>query len=210
MKRFKHSALMATLIGIMVVASGCGSKSSNPAPGAPGAPGYYGGTVTPLPGGAVAIAFSGSNVYNSGQRITGGQVTGSGQCYTQGCYCGYFSASGNVCWQFANPYTQGTGSIAVGGNSMPVGQPGTIQAVSKYEPNSGLTLVVTPGSDALHSNVSGLITLSPQYMQMNFPGGLPGIVGVAFDIVYSGGQGFGGVLFYTSTGTPPHGGFLRI
>src|SRR5690348_11050739 len=113
MKLFnKTVALLATLFSITMVASGCGSNSS--APGTGGINGtsvspYGAGVIAPIAGGGGQIMFSGSNVYNSGVRVTGATA---GFTPTGGVY-----GTGGV----GSP-----GQLVLGGVNIPVGQAGTL------------------------------------------------------------------------------------
>jgi hypothetical protein len=213
MKTIKRSAMIVAILGIFIIASGCGKKNQDNQGGGGAAvgPGYAPGVVTPIPGGGAAISFSFSNGYYSGAQASVGQVSGSSKCTTQYCFCDWTTQTSFQCWTFANMYRPGGSGATAIGAQMPVGQPGSISAPSKYEPGTGLTIVFTPGVDPLHSNGSGVITLSPQYMQLNYPQGMPAVVGVAIDLVISGGTGFGGVLIYNSQDASGyHGRFLRL
>lgn len=226
MKRFNQTALMTAIFGIMIAVAGCGSNDNgNPVgPGGPGGPGgipvpqqpQYPNGYQPYPGGGAAmqVAFTGQNIYNSGIKIVAGEVIGSGQSTIPGTFCGFFTIGGKQCWPFANPTYMnfGLGVITIGGNAMPVGQAGSVFGQSKYEPNSGITIVLTPTNDPLHSNVSGTINLSQAFMSRNFPQGVPQIIGIAIDVHNSGSQIIdGGILIYTGRDQSGyHGAFLRM
>lgn len=224
MKFIKKSAMLAALIGLMIASTGCGRRSNDNGqgvvPGPYGQPGYYNGAITPIPGGGAVVSFNGT-AYNSGTNIVGGQVIpipyGVSAYGSYGFhYCNIFT-SGMRCYDFLmhQAYQGGgnTGQLTGGSVALPPNQAGMLTRMSQVEPNSGITVVATPGSDMLHSNISGYITLSQQWVAMHFPSGIPASTAqVAIDLQVSGGQIiYGAALFYTNTSSnPPQGGLLIL
>jgi hypothetical protein len=186
----KTTSLVAALFCITMAASGCGKNDNGAANGVgvPGAPGYYGGTVSYTPGGAATIMFTGSNVYNSGMEIAGGQYSGLNPTV-----CGYFSNNMiQDCWLFSN-YNHPQSTLSIGG-SLPVGAAGTITYTGNSidEPGATVTLVATVpslgpsyslyGSNTLISQtVSGQITLPPAFVAIHMPGGIVNPSNIVFD-----------------------------
>lgn len=202
MKRIHAPLALAALFAITLAATGCGgNKSTNAGNTVPtnGFP-YQGGMVQPLPGGAVAISFTGTNVYASGYTV-----------------CGKMSNFNPVpTYPYGNCLTYGygaTGSVQLAPVNMPVGQPGTIQKSSFYDANSGIAVMLTPvTSNPLVANISGIVTLSQQFVQSNFGGTVPPVLGVAFDLATTGSQIYGGTVWICTRqdSTGCHGAFLAL
>ena len=75
MKRFSSTAaLVMALFSIAFATVGCGKSNTSSGSGSTttssGLPGYVNG-VAPLPGGGLAVAFSGARIYESGVRLWG-------------------------------------------------------------------------------------------------------------------------------------------
>jgi hypothetical protein len=201
MKRsINTAALLAALFSITVAAVGCGSNST---PTGTGIPGYgtpgYGGTVTALPGGGLQISFSGTNVYDSGVRITAA---------TAG-----FQSLG------VNP------TLTLGSYAVAAGQPGTLTGTSRYYPGSTITMITTQpgyggyggygGGASMYVNISGgSVTLTPQWVMDNFGSqALPAVQGLGFDLYITNNSIYGGTIYVCTSKDASgncHGAYLQL
>ena len=197
----KTGPLLAALICISMAVAGCGKSGDTqgttggaPSPGSvmPGLPGYGGAVMQPLPGGGTQIGFSGLGVYDSGVRISG---------YTPGYMPNLPPTSQTLTLGTANP---------LGG--MP-GQPGTLVGPSDFFPGSSVNIIKTPTQSQFASNITGVIVLSPQFIQMSFGGVLPQILGLYIDLYVSGSQIYGGKVYFCTSKDQMgscHGAYLEI
>jgi hypothetical protein len=159
----------------------------------------YGGTVTALPGGGLQISFSGTNVYDSGVRITAA---------TAG-----FSSMG------VNP------TLTLGSYAVAQGQPGTLSGTSRYYPGSTITMITsTPGAyggygygagASMYVNITGgSVTLTPQWVSDNFgTTAMQAVQGIAFDLYITNNSIYGGTIYVCTTKDASgncHGAYLQL
>jgi hypothetical protein len=233
MKRFIRTAgLLATLFSIAVVASACGSSSGSSTTARPGMIGTgvtpgYGGTVMPIPGGAIQVSFTAMNAYNSPTFVSAGvvYVNGNSASPYRGTYWydGFFSNNYYDKWFFTNNLHSGytPTMVSVGAAGLPVGAPGTETYASSAPIEPGMTVTMVASAPTSYygvpvSNVAGTVTIPPAFIQLKRPSGtFAAISSIAFDFAKStigstpGTYRIdGGMLISFADGSP--GLFLRL
>jgi hypothetical protein len=206
---------------IALVVSACGSNNESPRTAAPGA-GVPGGVVSvngvvPTPNGGMTINFSGTNVYKSSLALSVGNMTTSSNCtFSSTCVCGTFSSGYNSCHDFLNSYRgTSTGIAAIGTFAVPGQAIDYWYATSTLEPGAALNITAYQGSDAIHANIVGSLTVPAAFISRRtaaFPqGSATPVIGMIIDLSRSSvnSQASGGLIILTN-GNGSSGAFLQM
>ena len=207
---------------IALVVSACGSNNESPRTATPGAGGVPGGVISvngvvPNSNGGMTINFSGTNVYKSSLALSVGNMTTSSNCtYSSTCVCGTFSSGYQSCYDFLNSYRgTSTGTAVIGTYSVAGQAIDYWHATSTLEPGATLTITAYQGSDALHSNIVGSLTVPAAFISRRtaaFPqGSATAVIGMIIDLSRSSvnSQASGGLIILTN-GNGSSGAFLQM
>lgn len=224
MKTVQKSFYVAILASIMFIATGCGkSGNSQNAGGGSVVPGngYYNGVVQYNANGTATINFVGTNNYDSGAEIAGGQVDIVSQSMTTVAngyirVCPKYYTTASACWDFINN-VKNSGTTSVGGAGVSgysqgyygSGNTRTIYAPSKVDASSGLMMSETFVGVGV-ANVTGSIILSQSFIASTWGSALPSVVKVVYNLSTTSNQIVGGgVVIYAPNGVT-QGAFLRL